>query len=313
MKEKLKKIWSSLIFPPLWLSITCYATLFIFVVLTFVGIGCNFHIGLMTAIYSIMGISFFYCCFLFIRYDYKKIKHLFRQLKIWLSSKNKFLNKLFNDIYFRTILFTSFSLFMGLCFVAYNVFVGLKYHSVWNKSIAVYYALLVVIKIGFLRGEYNMAKTHIDEEMKAKKRAKMFEHEGALMIAINFALIAPITLLATLQKDVDFPIWIAIADACYTFYKVSACIYSFFKTRKNNNLSIKGIKNLNLLSACVSLLTLENTMVITFSNDVNNLKLLMIFSALAVMILNMTVAITTLIHGKKINNKEKINDKNIVG
>lgn len=312
MKEKMKSVLDFLINPKRWFSVTCYVALLLFTVAMFLFLALKSSIGVMTFLYSGMGITFFYCCYLFVRYDYKKIKQKCKDLKIYLSGKSKFLNRLFNEIYFRTMLFTSLSLFLGFCFVGYNAFIGFFYHSIWNASISIYYALLVIIKIVFISGEYSLLKNKENINYDADlKRAKMFRLEGALLICVNIVLIAPITLLATSQKDVNLPFWVAIADACYTFYRTTTCVYSFCKTRKNNNLSVKGLKNLNLLSACVSLLTLENTMIITFSDEAGgNMKMLMIISAFVTVGINLWVSISTLIKGNRlVKNNLKNNEK----
>lgn len=301
MKEKLKKIFQFLKKPNTVFSCLCYGIFFAFTALAFVLLFCEVNPTLVYIAYSGMGITFFYCCYLFIMYDFKKIKLCLKNLKLKIASKNKFLNKLFYDIYYRTLLFTCFSLFLGICFVAYNAFAGLYYHSIWNGSISVYYALLVIIRIAFLLCENKILRNkNISEEEREFKRAKIFKTEGILLICVNIALIAPITLLATTQKNVNLPMWVAIADACFTFYKMTVCIYSFVKTRKNNNLAIKGIKNLNLISACVSLLSLENTMIITFSTEIESgMKILMILSSFLVVVVNMWISISTIITGNK--------------
>lgn len=301
MKEKLRKIFHFLKKPNAIFSCLCYGLFFAFTTLAFVFLFCGISQTLLYIAYSLMGVTFFYCCYLFIMYDFKKIKLSLKNLKLKIASKSKFLNKLFYDIYYRTLLFTYFSLFLGICFVGYNAFAGLYYHSIWNGSISVYYALLVIIRIVFLLCENKILHSeNISEIEKNFKRAKIFKAEGILLICVNITLVVPITLLATSQKDVNLPMWIAIADACFTFYKMTICIYSFVKTRKNDNLAIKGIKNLNLVSACVSLLSLENTMIITFSTEIESgMKIIMILSSFLVFVINMWISISTIITGNK--------------
>lgn len=275
----------------------------IFAILVII-LACTHNEDWLPPLYGGLGITFFYCAYLFIRFDFKKIRLACKNAKGKLSQKSKLLNKLFNDIYFRTILGTCLSLFLGICFVVYNAFAGIYYHSVWNGSISVYYGLLVVIKISFLYGEFSLVKKGLSQEETEFKRAKMFRLEGVLLLLVNIALICPITLLALSKKEVNLPVWVAIASACYTFYKMIVCTHSFIKTRRQDNLSIKGLKNLNLMGALVTLLSLENTMIITFSEgEMEGMKILMIISSLIVMVLLLTLATLTFIKGKKEVNK----------
>lgn len=314
MKEKFTKLWAFLIKPNAVFGWFCYALFFVVAILVIVFACLGIESGFMVFIYSIMGISFFYCTYLFVRYDYKKLKNACKNFKQKISNKNKFLNRYFNDIYFRTMLATSFSLFLGVCFVGYNAFAGIYYHSVWNGSISVYYALLVIIKIVFLYGEYKITNDKHTQEYKDFERAKMFRIEGVFLILVNIALVAPVTILAMSKKEVNLPMWVAIADATYTFYKAISCIYSFIKTRKNNNLSVKGIKNLNLVGVIISILSLENTMIITFSPEISaGMRLLVVLSALVAVGLNMWIAILTFVQGRKQVNLHNIKANESIG
>lgn len=266
---------------------------------------------LMIFAYSGMAVTFFYCCYLFIRYDFKALKLWFKTTKQKLMGKHKVVNGYFTDYYSRTMINTIISLVFAVCFVAYNAFVGIYFHSVWNGSISVYYMFLVGIRVLYLLGEYKLSKNQeLDAEQIGKKRAKMFIFGGVLMLLLSFALVVPVTLLALSQKQVILPMWVAIADAAFVFYKITMCIISFVKTRKNNVLSVKGIKNLNLTTAAVTLLSLENTMILTFSETIDkSMNIITFLTAFAVMALNMWVAISTVNGGKKelklINNSEK--------
>lgn len=302
MKEKFKKVLIFLKQPNLLFSLICYGLFAITAGLTIAFLCLNISSRtVLMLLYSVMGITFFYCAYLFVMFDFKKIKNAFKSLKTRLSQKSSFLNKLFNDTYFRTMLFTSISLLLGFGFVAYNAFAGIYYQSIWNGSISVYYMLLVLIKMLFLIGEYKLTKNkNITNEQKNLKRITMFKNEGWLLIFLNIVLIVPVVLLITSQKNVNLPMWVAIADATFSFYKMITCIYSFVKSRKNNNFSIKGIKNLNLVSACVTILSLTYTMIITFSEEVSaGIHTLMILSAVAVVCVNMWIALLTLKQGKK--------------
>lgn len=299
MREKLKSLYEFLKEPKLWFSLICYGLFFVFSALSILLLCLGVNQNIMAIFYSGMGVTFFYSVYLFVRFDYRKIKLACKSAKEKLASKNKFLNKLFYNIRFRTMLATSFSLLLGIGFVVYNAYAGLKYHSVWNGSISIYYGFLVAVRVLFLVCETILIKnSEMEENQKGLYRAKMFRFEGLLLILLNVALIAPVTILALSKKQVDLPMWVAIVNACYAFYKIIVCIYSFVKTRRTALLSIKGIKNLNLTSALITMLSLENTMLLTFSETPSDLQLLMIFTALAVMIINLFIAIRTFVLGK---------------
>lgn len=301
MKEKLKKVYEFLKKPKLWFTVLCYLLFVCFGILAIV-FACQNKMGFgMYFAYSGMAVTFFYCVYLFIRYDFKAIKNWIKTTKQKLEQKSKIFNGYFNDNYSRTMINTILSFIMGICFVIYNALVGLIYHSVWNGSIAIYYLLLVGVRLLILVSEYKLAnnKDKIEDE-KQLKRAKIFYIEGVLLLVVCLALIAPVTILALSKKQVNLPMWVAIADATYVFYKIGICIYSAIKTRNNQVLAVNGIKNLNLTAVAVTLLSLENTMILTFSETVDSsMKIITILTALAVMAINMWIAIITIIKGKK--------------
>lgn len=300
MKDFFKKIFNFLRQPNLIFKIICYSLFLVFSIIAIIGLCLKFDNTLLSVFYAGMGVTFFYSIYLFIVLDYPKFKQFFINIKNKICQKSRFVNTLFTSRYARTMTATTFSLILGVCFVAYNAFVGLYFHSIWNGSISIYYGLLVAIRIVFLWGEYRISREDREEVEKTLKRANMFKLGGILLLGVNIALIIPVTLLATSQKDVNLPMWVAIANAGYTFYKVSVCIYSFIKTRNASILTIKGIKSLNLTSAIVSLLSLENIMIITFSESIDSgMELMMMLSAFVAMAINIWIAVTTLILGKK--------------
>lgn len=308
MKEKLIKIYEFLKKPNLFFTILCYVLFALFGSLAIV-FACQNKTGFwMYFAYSGMAATFFYCVYLFARFDCKRLIKSFKNLKEKSMQKSKIINGYFSDYYTKTMIKTIFSLILGVCFVAYNLFVGLYYHSIWNTSIAIYYLLLVGIRVLYLVGEYKLNKNQELGKMEIeKKRAKMFVFGGVLMLLLSFTLTLPVTLLAMSKKQVVLPMWVAIADACYVFYKVTMCIIEFVKTRKNNVLSVKGIKNLNLTAVAVTLLSLENSMILTFSEGVDkSMMILTYLTAFAVMVISIVVAILTIVGGKK----EFVNLKN---
>ncbi len=299
MKEKFKNMYNFFKKPNIPFTLTAYGMFFVATTLTFICLSFNVSITIMSLLYSFMGITFFYCCYLFVRFDFKRIKNWGKTQKEKISQKSKFLNKLFNDIYFRTLLATSFSLILGILFVAYNAFAGIYYHSVWNGSISIYYGFLVVVRIMFLINESKLK--NFEENVKEQNRAKLLKNVGIMLLFVNLALVAPVTLLALSKKEVNLPMWVAIANACYAFYKITICIVSFVKTRHNSMLSVRCIKNLNLTSALVTLLSLENTLIITFSEHGidSSMHIMMILSAFVVMFVNIWIAISTIVKGRE--------------
>ena len=273
------KIWKFILTPPVWFRLLIYGLFLLFTIVSSLFSAFNVPSILSTIALSCLGVSFFYMMFLLITIDFKNIKQFLIKIKLWLASKSKFINRYINDIYFRTMLSNSFSTFFTLAFVVYNAVVGLMYSSIWNGSISVYYLLLLFIKAMVGATELRIIKKKVQEKDVDRLRSLVYRNEGIFLLLIDIALIAPITMLILFQKEVNLPSWVAIATAVYTFYKVICCVISFFKTRKNENFAVKGVKNINISEALVSILTLSNMMILTFStsqSEIQNMEGLMI-------------------------------------
>lgn len=299
MKEKFRKIFSFLKCPNIMFTCFSYALFIALAILSIIMLNTNASSIAKIIIYAALGITFFYSIFLLVSRDFKIIKNFFKAKASSVSGKNKFLNRYVSDVYFRTMFTSTVSMIICLGFACYNAFAGLYYHSVWNGSISVYFMFLVLIRLFVLIGEFILHKKSPETDIELK-RAKLFKIEGILLICLDIALIAPVTILAMSKKEVSLPAWVAIAGAAYTFYKVISCVVSFIKTRKNNILSIKGLKNINLTDAMVSMLSLENTMILTFSDGTDySMFTLVAISALVVMVLCVSIAVTTLLKGTR--------------
>lgn len=96
-------------------------------------------------------------------------------------------------------------------------------------------------------------------------------------------MIAPITLMALQKKEVNFSSVHAITIAAYTTYKIIMSAINFSKAKKNGNLSVKMLRNVNLVDALVSVLSLQYALVMTFGGGIEgDMLFLCAFSSLAV-------------------------------
>ena len=194
------------------------------------------------------------------------------------NAEKKYIERFKNDYAFRTFFFSAVSLITGAAYAAYNLFLGLAYSSAWNTGIAAYYLSLFCIRFFILSAEIKY-----DEPQKEKARKRLFRVQSALLFATDISLIAPITLMALQKKEVNFSSVHAITIAAYTTYKIVMSAINFSKAKKNGNLSVKMLRNVNLVDALVSVLSLQYTLVMTFGGGIEgDMLFLCAFSSLAV-------------------------------
>lgn len=226
------------------------------------------------------------------------------------KTENKFINKMKNDYVFRTFALSVLSLFVTVAFTGYNVFLAVVYKSSWNLSISVYYALLLCIRACVIFAEYKFYKAGFSDTRKQSGRKKLFLSQSLLLFIIDLALIAPITMMATEQKAVDYSEIPAITIAAYTVYKIVSATVNYFKTRSGNHLSVRILRNVNFIDALVSLLSLQYTLIMTFGGGFDgDMRILCAVSSFAVWALIIVISVITLIRAVRI---EKITgDRNV--
>lgn len=222
-------------------------------------------------------------------------------------SKNKYLNAYLSNQPLRVLVSTICSFLFALIFAVYSTIAGILYHSSWHFFISFYYYILIAIKTAILINEYKISGE--EESIKTQKRKIMFIVQGVLMLLCTIALIGPISMMVMSKRQGNIGMIPAIAVAAYTTYKIVVVLVSYAKTRKSENLFIKSVKTLNLNEMLLSIMTLQNTLIMTFDSSVeNDMLILSAITSFIITVLMLTISLTTLI--KSIKNKS--NKDNVI-
>ena len=165
------------------------------------------------------------------------------------------------DDFYKTMACSTFSFGVTVWFALYNGFLGVYVSSVWHGGICVFYCLLASV-----RGIVLFAEKDTRTECERKKeqiRKKAFFLSVTVLLFLNLTLIWPIALMAKFEKPVNLSLIPAIAMAAYTAYKVTiASIHLCKKTiRKHPNILVAELRTVNFIDALVSVLTLQNTLI----------------------------------------------------
>lgn len=166
---------------------------------------------------------------------------------------------IFKDKERRAAFTAFFSFLISFVFAVYNGYFGIKLGSVWNGSICVYYILLTSVRGIIVFTEKKLSAS--DEVGKATARRKTFIITSVILFVINIALITPVAMMTRFLKTVDMGTVPAIASAAYATYKIIAASVNYKKNRKNENLSVRQLKSIGFIDALVSVLTLQNTLI----------------------------------------------------
>ncbi len=218
----------------------------------------------------------------------------FYKIKSFLKSWKK-------DYIFKTLVSSVVSFTVTIIFALYNGFLGIRLLSIWHGGICVFYLLLAAIRGIILLTEKNNRTR--DDKQKSECRQRVFIISAVLLLLLNLALILPISLMVVLKKPVNIGLIPAIIMAAYTTYKITMASIHIQKQKRSNHILIIELRTINFIDALVSILTLQNTLIMvkqTTSNGSDMLTLSSISSA-AIYAIIIFVTVRLLIKGLKKN------------
>lgn len=151
--------------------------------------------------------------------------------------------------------------FINLLYIVMKMASGIYYHSVWFISVAVYYILLAFMRfLLFRRGKAGTTGNYLEAEL---KRYRMC---GILLLIMNQALAGIVVFMVYQNKSYDYPGYLIYAMAAYSFYCVILASINIVKFRRHGSPVLSAAKVISLVSAMVSILSLETAMVTRFGD-----------------------------------------------
>lgn len=186
-----------------------------------------------------------------------------------------------NQITKRKKLIIILSLVFTLLFSIYNRIIGAIKESLWHESISIYYFSLVIIK--------SIIYIYIKNTKNRKHELVVFKITKILLFVLNLLLIVPITLMVFNERPVEMSLIFSIAIALYVTIKTTKTIINYVKKRENNDILIKEIRTIDLMDVVVSILTLQNTLILVNGGINSGLQILTIISSLAGFIINIII------------------------
>lgn len=171
-------------------------------------------------------------------------------------------SRYFNDIRFKTKISLYRGLFINLLYIAMKLFSGIYYHSAWFISLAGYYILLAVMRYVLLhRGK---KKQNADRTIAEIRRYRAC---GILLLVMNQALAGIVIFMVHQNKGFEYSGLLIYGMAVYAFYSVITAVIDLIKFRKHYSPVLSAAKVINLVSAMVSILSLETAMLAQFGGD----------------------------------------------
>ncbi len=162
---------------------------------------------------------------------------------------------------FKTFFNASGSLAATAVFALYNGFLGLFHRSLWYGTICVYYIVLVLLRGMTIAAERKISRRKTQETA----RNKVCLAASFLLLFLNICLVVPVSIMVRQQKPVNMTLIPAIAMAAYTTCKITMASVNLRKRKASTNSLVWLLRTISFIDALVSILTLQNTLIMVSS------------------------------------------------
>ncbi|MBQ6906153.1 MAG: hypothetical protein IJN75_03950 [Clostridia bacterium] len=223
-----------------------------------------------------------------------------------LKSENRFLKRWRTDARFRVNLSLFGTLLFNVAYALLQLGMGITHKSFWFCSLAGYYFTLALMRFFLVR----YTRKHAAREKMLVEHRK-YRNCGIIFLAMNLALSLMIFFMVYWNRTFHHHEITTIALAAYTFTSFTFAVINIVKYRKYNSPVYSASRTISLASACVSMLTLEATMLTTFGKETMSLferRLLLGISGGVISAFVIAMAIYMIVRGTK--EIKLIGDKN---
>ena len=306
MKFDFRELWKKILYPPTWAKILTFIVSIVSAVGALLMLLVEYENNALAIVaytlFGIAGTSLAYSVYLLIPL-FPKMKNGMIE---WME-KREFTHLLLRNFGFRTVVFSVGSFLMSLLFSAFNAYMGIANRSIWYGALAAFYIALALIRGGVLTYHRSrMGKRESDEYVKAK----VYRNSGIITLILNIALSSAIAQMIFSGAHFSYMGWTVFAYAAYAFYKITMSIISFIKAHKQTDLTVRAIRNINLVDALVSILALQTALLTMFSEGDINISLFNTLTGIAVSVLSVGIGVYMIISANKKMKELKKEDMN---
>ena len=177
------------------------------------------------------------------------------------KNENKYARLWLEDVRLRLKVSLYGSLAWNVLYGIFQLWLGFFHHTFWFYSLGAYYICLAVMRFFLVRHTRKFAPGERMREELLRYRAC-----GWIFLLMNLALALIIFFMVYWGRTFRHHMITAIAMSAYTFTALTTAIINVIKYRKYNSPVFSASKAISLAAALVSMLTLESTMLTTFSD-----------------------------------------------
>lgn len=177
------------------------------------------------------------------------------------------------------------SLAFNVTYALYNCIVGFLSQSWWFVTVGAYYTVLAITRFLVLQVRRKV-NCNYDIEFFVRRIT------GGLLVVLSLCIIGMNVLSVVKDRGVAFHEIAMITIATYTFAKITIAIIGMIKSKHSSSQILKTLRNIALADACVSLYTMQRSMLVSFGEmEKGNIILLNIFTGTAIWIVVLLLGI----------------------
>ena len=209
---------------------------------------------------------------------------------------NSFIKTILNK---KELIVSISSLFISFLYTIYNMIIGILNYSIFNGIISIYYLLLTICNSILIYRIYRTKKSE-----KPYKITYIFIYIILFLLTISF--IGPAILLLLNDNIFFLDTIYSIVCALFTTISMTFSIINYVKARKEDNENIKLLRLCNLISSLLSIIILQNILILTNGELDNDMFILSIFSTcIIILFIIVLIIIKFIFYIKKIKREGK--------
>ncbi len=298
MKFDFSAFWKKVLNPPTWAKVLTFIVAVISctasILILFVDYAEDSILAILSyVLYAVAAVSLTYAVYLIIPI----ISHVKTNIVTWMEN-HKYTNRYLHDFGFKTIITTVISFTMSLVNSAINGYLGIVNKSIWYGALSAFYIALAFIRGGVLfYHSSRLIKKDSSNDDYAK--AKVYLGSGIATLILNVALSAEIAQMIFSNAHFEYVGWTIFYSAAYAFYKITMSVISFIKAHKQTDLTVRAIRNINLVDALVSILALQTALLTVFSDETVDISLFNTLTGIVVSLSAITIGIYMIVYASK--------------
>lgn len=165
-----------------------------------------------------------------------------------------------SDLRFKGMVAIYRSLAINVFYAIFKAITAFVYHSPWFGTLAFYYIMLSIQRFLLIRGTYQ-------KNIGQKREWLKYIRCGVLLLVLSIALYGAAVLATHRSIASNYPGFLIYLMAGYAFYTVYSAISNLVKYRKLKSPLLSASKVLGVVTAMVSMYSLQASMLEVYSDD----------------------------------------------